>query len=143
MSFIQIGSGKHHVLVPTDSNTFKKRLFLLDLRRIAHEVSEGKRPVEDLNSLLKGASPSELKALCEVTENLLKKRYPKTGKQFLKKLLPFKALIRRLACRKTRISTKRQALVRTNTQSGGLPFLVPLLAPIVGTLISAGIEAAL
>lgn len=140
MSLVRIGE---RVLMPTRSKAFKERLFLQDLQRIAQEVSEGRRPPEHLNQLLQEATSSELKALCEVAGNLLRRKHPKTGKRFLKKLLPFKTLIRRLACRKTPLSAKRQSLVRTNTQTGGLPFLVPLLAPIVGTLISAGIEAVL
>lgn len=139
MSFVKIDK----VLLPTNSRTFKHRLFLQKLHRSAQEVSQGNRPSEDLNRLLREASSTELKALCEVTENLLKKQYPKTGNRFIKKLIPFKTLIRRLACRKIPPTAKRQALIRTNTQTGGLPFLVPLLAPIIGTLISAGIEAAL
>jgi hypothetical protein len=129
-------------MIPTDSFAFKHRLFLHELLQAAREVKEGRQPPTYLTSLIKSARSSELKALCEVTENLLKKRYqPK--KRFLRALLPFKKLIRRLACRKTSVSVKKQALLRNNTQVGGLPFLVPLLAPIIGTLISAGIEAAI
>lgn len=139
MSYVKVG----RVLVPTKSNAFKHRVFLQNLHRIAREVSEGKRPAVDLSELLKDASPSELRALCEVTQNLLKKRFPKTGNGFIKKLRPFKALIRRLACPKISLAAKKKTLVRSNIQTGGLPFLVPLLAPVIGTLISAGIEAAI
>jgi hypothetical protein len=129
-------------MIPQTSFAFKHRVFLNKLLQAAREVEEGRLQPTYLASLIKSARPSELKALCEVSENLLKKRYqPK--KRFLRVLLPFKKLIRRLACRKTSVSSKKQALLRNNTQVGGLPFLVPLLAPIIGTLISAGIEAAI
>jgi hypothetical protein len=83
-----------------------------------------------------------LKALTEVTHNLLKQNYPNTKKKtYLKKLGPFKNIIRKLANSKTTTKQKRNLLLRQNNQAGGLPFMIPLLAPIISSLISAGIQA--
>ena len=144
MSFINIGSKGKQFYIPTKSYVYKHRYFLNRLLTIIREVSTGQRSPEELHIFVKKASPSELKALGEVCRNVLKKKHPKvkvTG--FIKKLSPFKNLIRKLACGKTTLPSKRRALTTTTNQVGGLPFLIPLLAPIVSTLISAGIQAAI
>lgn len=131
------------IVVPKKSLIVKHQRFLQNLLHLSRSVSLGQRPQEHLSSFLKRASTSEIKALCEVTHNFLQGTHPNTGTQFIKKLTPFKALIRKLACPKTSVKAKRRALTRKNVQVGGLPFIIPLLAPILGSLIGAGIEAAL
>jgi hypothetical protein len=117
--------------IPSHSQVLRHRTFIKRLSKAA------KDPVK-VASLLKKAKPNELKAITEIAINLLKKNYPSTGKNHLKKLLPFKNIIRRLS----NVKSPRKLLLRQNNQSGGLPFMIPLLAPIISALISAGIQAA-
>lgn len=140
MSFVNIGSKKKHLLVPTQSYVYKHRYFLHRLLNIVRKVANGEQSPERLYLFIRKASPLEIKALVEVCRNVLQKKHPETSVGFIKKIIPFKDLIRRLACGKTPLQSKRKALT---TQVGGLPFLIPLLAPIVSTLISAGIQAAI
>ena len=136
-SVIPIG-GKHPRLlhIPQRSRIIKHQSFL---KKLYKTVKSTNRP--DLAHVLQKASPSEIRAISETSQNLLKRTYPKTDKRFLKRLLPFKSIIRKLANPKTTVPQKRQVLLKQNLQSGGLPFLVPLLAPILGSLISAGIQS--
>lgn len=131
-------SKKRNLHIPTRSWTIRHREFIKQLERVAAE----KNPF-GVSELLKKSKPGELKALVEIAQNLLKKNYPSTGKRYLKKLIPHKGIIRKLASKRTPIKSKRTLLLRESNQSGGLPFLVPLLAPIVTSLISAGIQAAI
>jgi hypothetical protein len=121
--------------IPSRSQALHHRTFLKKLSAVS------KNPVKVAN-LLRNAKSSELKAITEVSKNLLKKNYPITAKKYLKKLSPFKSIIRNLANKKKTAKQKRDLLLRHNNQSGGLPFMIPLLAPIIGSLISAGISAA-
>lgn len=139
--------------IPTKSYTVKNIQFLRKLLRFVKR----NKPVE-LVQLLKKATASEIKAISEVTQNLLQKTHPLTVRhsavrhsaeqeqeqdQQLDPLRPFKHLIRRLACKKTTTTDKRKLLLQTNNQRGGLPFLVPLLAPLIGQLLATGIAAAI
>lgn len=128
-------SNKRFLHIPKRSFVLRQRDFLKKLSKVA------KDPLK-VTKVLKQSKPSELKALAEITKNLLKKSYPSTGKRYLKKLLPFKGIIRKLANKNTTTNQKRNILLRQNNQAGGLPFLIPLLAPIITSLISAGIQAA-
>lgn len=128
------------IVIPKKSLIIKHQRFLQNLLQLSRAVSLGQRPQEHLSSFLKRASQSEIKALCEVSHNFLKGTL---GNKLVKQLSPFKGLIRKLACPKTSVRSKRRGLTRKNVQIGGLPFIVPLLAPILGSLIGAGIEAAL
>jgi hypothetical protein len=96
----------------------------------------------DLAKIIHKANHVQIKALSEISQNLLAATYPRISKAYLKKLNPYKRIIRQLGSSKTPITTKRKTLLRTNVQHGGLPFLAPLLAPIIGALLSAGIQAA-
>lgn len=117
------------ILIPKDSLTIKHRLFLKRLSKAAYDPTV-------LRKLLSQAKPEELKALVEVIVNLLERNYP-TGKGYLKGLYPFRGLLRKLSRSKTSIIKKRHILLRQNQQKGGLAFLVPLLAPLLGTLLSS------
>lgn len=123
---------------PRSSRVIKHQPFLKKLYKTAKQAKSSRQ----LDSLLKQAKPSEIQAISETSQNLLKKTYPKTDKRFLKLLLPFKSIIRKIASPKTTARQTKNILRKQNTQTGGLPFLVPLLAPIIGSLISAGIESA-
>ena len=87
--------------------------------------------------LIRKAKASELKALTEIAQNLLRNNYPVSGKRFIQRLAPYKGLIRKLAQPKRSIKEKKTLLLN---QKGGLPFLVPLLTPIIGSLIAAAIS---
>ena len=131
-------SKKRNLHIPKRSSLIRHREFITNLENVAAEKN-----LFGVSTLLKNSTPGQLKALVEIAQNLLKRNYPKTEKRFLKKLIPHKGIIRKLASRKIPIKSKRALLLRKSNQSGGLPFLVPLLAPIVTSLISAGIQAAI
>ena len=129
--------------IPHQSRVIKDLTFLRKLHKIAQQVQEGKRPEQDLHDQLQRATASQIKALSEVSQNLLHRNFPKITHRLIRKLIPFKSLIRRLASPQISSTQKRQLLLRRTHQRGGFAFLLPLLAPIVGTLISAGLEKVL
>jgi hypothetical protein len=136
-------STKPNLSIPRQSQVLKELKFLRQLHTLAQQVHQGSRPEQDLYDHLKSASASQIKALSEVSQNLLEGNFPKTSQRLIQKLNPFKTLIRRLASLKTNATQKRQFLLRRTHQRGGFAFLLPLLAPIVGTLISAGLKKVL
>ena len=122
------------VNLPRNSLTRKHKNFLLQLFRAS------KNP-QRVAQLLRKANSSQIQALSEVAFNLLQRKIPVRA-TFLKKLYPYRGVVRLLANRKTPVNQKKKLLLRANnTQTGGvLPFLIPFLAPIAGTLAAAGIE---
>lgn len=122
------------LLIPKDSLTVRRRAFLRNLSQAAYQPSQVAR-------LLRKANPNDLKAIAEIAHNLLHKKFPVQNKEFLRNFTPHKNILRKLANLRTSISKKRDLLLRQN-QTGGIGFLVPLLAPLLGTLISAGVQAA-
>lgn len=142
-SVVVINTPQGSVHIPKHSKVIENLNFLRKLHHVAKEIEQGKRSPQDLKLLLQRASSSEIKALSEISQNLLQKSFPTLTKRLIRTLFPFKTLIRRLASSKTNITQKRKLLLRRKPQKGGFAFLIPLLAPIVGTLISAGIQAAL
>jgi hypothetical protein len=136
-------SKKPNIVIPKDSRVIKDLKFLRQLHTLAQQVHQGSRPEQDLHDYLRKASASQIKSLSEVSQNLLDRNFPKTSKRLIQKLNPFKTLIRRLASSKINSTQKRQLLLRRTHQRGGFAFLLPLLAPIVGTLISAGLKKVL
>lgn len=97
----------------------------------------------DLAFIIQKANPAQIKALSELSQNLIHATYPRISKAFIKKLKPHRTIIRQLASSQIPVTQKRKTLLQQNVQYGGLPFLAPLLAPILGTLLSAGIGAAI
>ena len=122
------------VIPPSNSLTWRHHSFLLKL----FKASTNQRRVVQI---LRKATPSQIQALGEVALNLLQRNIPLRSK-FRKQLYPYREVVRRLANAKTAPSEKKKLLLRANSvQSGGvLPFLIPFLAPIAGTLAAAGIE---
>jgi hypothetical protein len=135
---IPASSKKRVIHLPLSSATARHRGFLKKLYQAVTADDKG-----SISKLLQKASVGEIRALAEISQNLLRKTYPETGKKFLSRLRPFKNLLRTLACCQTTDRQKRQILLRENRQTGGLPFIVPLLAPLVGHLLAAGISAAI
>ena len=130
---------KKSIHFPTRSLVVLHRVFLESLVKSANHKQR-------LKALLGNAQSSQLKALVECCRNILQNNIP-VRKPIIQKLTPFKQLIRKIS--KSPSNTKKatavvkRLLLKHNNQTGGLPFLVPLLAPVLGTLLSAGIDAAI
>lgn len=128
---------KNRILhIPKSSLVARHRAFLRQLNQASKDPAQIKK-------LLKKASTSQINSVAEISLNLLRGSYPHTTRKYLARLKSSKNLLRKLACCQTTSQQKRRLLLEKNTQTGGLPFLVPLLAPIVGQLIATGISAAL
>jgi hypothetical protein len=136
-------SRKPHLSIPRHSHVLKDIPFLRKLHTLAQQVQQGRQPEHVLYDALKGTTASHIKALSEVSQNLLNRNFPKPNQRLIQKLNPFKKLIRQLASSRINSTQKRHLLLRRTHQRGGFAFLLPLLAPIVGTLISAGLKKVL
>lgn len=138
--FVSIPTSRKNQLIhiPLSSVTARHRKFLYKLYKAA-----AKKDSAGVKRILQKSTSPELRSLAEVSQNLLKKTYPNTSRKFLTQLTPFKKLLRDLACCQTSDRQKRQILLQTHRQVGGLPFIIPLLAPLVGQLLATGISAAL
>ena len=119
-------------LLPRNSLTHRHRTFLLKLLQTAQKNS-------NVSTLLKKATPTQINALSEIALNLLQRNFPVRAND-IKKLYPYRGLVRQLASRKTPPTRKKKLLLRKVQTGGILPFLIPFLAPIAGTLAAAGIE---
>ena len=126
---------KKSIHFPTRSLVVLHRVFLETLVKSANNKQR-------LKAVLTNATSSQLKALVECCRNILEKNIP-VRKPIIQKLTPFKQLIRKISNTTKKPATVKRLLLKHNNQTGGLPFLVPLLAPVLGTLISAGIDAAI
>lgn len=126
---------KKKIIFPRQSYTFKRKKFL-------NSVSQAAYDKEKLKHLIGKSSDQDLKAIVEVVQNFLNKNYPSVSKKYRESFIPHKTIIRKLGDPRTSVKKKRTFLLR-RVQKGGLPFLLPLLSPIIGSLISAGISSAL
>lgn len=118
------------LVLPKNSCVIKQRKFLFKLAKTLNSPAK-------TSVLLKKAKTNELKALKEISRNLLLRNLPLT-RSSIRKLSTHKTLFRKLA----NSQSPRQTLIQQN-QKGGLPFLLPLLAPILGGLLSVGLERAI
>jgi hypothetical protein len=84
--------------------------------------------------LLEGANDETIKCICECALNTLKSRVPLDEGQF-RRLRRHKHTLRFLADRRVSISNKKNKV----KQTGG--FLIPLLAPIIGSILAAAIQS--
>lgn len=121
------------IVIPTHSLVIQRRAFLKKVSQAAYEPKKVTR-------ILQKAHPNDLRALAEIAYNLLHKKFPVQNKAFLQNFVPYKILLRKLGNQKIPLTKKKELLLRQNNQSGGLGFLVPLLAPILGTLISSALN---
>lgn len=120
-------------VLPKNSLAVKHKRFLQKLFRSA------KNP-RQLSTVLRRAKPQEIRSLGEIAYNLLHRSLPNTSRKLVTTLKPYRSIFRKLGNTKASVPQKRQLLLRQAHQSGGLPFLIPFLAPILGTLVAAGID---
>jgi hypothetical protein len=83
--------------------------------------------------LLRDSSPKQLSALTKMVRDTLVGNFPLTSNE-RKRLEDFKKQIRQFACPKGCVTKKRKAIVQ---RGGFLQFLLPMLAPVVGSLLSS------
>lgn len=130
---IRLGKAKNKkLIIPKNSSVVRHRKFLKKIYSAADSESE-------LKAIVKRAKASEISALSEISQNLLNRRYPVKDSRFLSQIRRFKGLIRKLACSNTSYPQKKRLLLHKNVQTGGLPFLVPLLAPLIGQLLLSAV----
>jgi hypothetical protein len=91
---------------------------------------------QQLKAVLRNSSPAFVKAVCEISLNLLKSNLPLTPCQH-KKFKKHKKLIRSLATRGDSLDRKKRLI----NQKGGFAFL-PLLAPLLASAIGGVIGKA-
>lgn len=84
--------------------------------------------------ILDGANDETIKCLCECALNTLKSRVPLDEGQF-RKLRRHKHTLRFLADKRVSLANKKKKV----KQAGG--FLLPLLAPIIGSILAAVIQS--
>ena len=104
-------------------SSLRKNLMLL--RRI------GKSNPRARKALLKNVDKEMVQCICECAHNTIYSNVPVTKPQF-KKLSRHKRLLRQLAKKGESWKKKKKVILR---QSGG--FLLPLLAPILGSLLGS------
>jgi hypothetical protein len=112
--------------IPKTSHVYRHRRFLEQLYKSALVTQQ----------LITNASKEEIDALCESSRNLLKGTFPELTPELIKQLAPSRELFRKLACKKTSVTTKRNLL-----QRGGILPLLPFLSPILGSLAGGAIAS--
>jgi predicted nucleic acid-binding protein len=88
---------------------------------------------KERKKLLSGASDETVKCICECALNTLKRNVKLTEDQF-RRLRRHKHTLRFLADRRVSLSNKKKKV----KQAGG--FLIPLLVPIIGSILAAAIQ---
>lgn len=127
---------KRYSNFPPNTLVFKHRRFIEKIHQTALSGNEKK-----LKTILDQATEEEVLALCELSRNILRDTFPELNYNKLRKLRPYKKLLRKLSCRNTPIEAKKTFLRQKFKQQrgGAIPFLISLLAPVVGSLISAAV----
>ena len=97
--------------------------------------SSAKNPKETIFLLRKAKEP-QIKALCEISQTILSKKFLTEGtsknqrKQLLLALLPYKSILRSLANRQISFGRKKRNLLEATSHTGGIGCLVStFLAP--------------
>lgn len=90
--------------------------------------------LKERKKLLKGASDETVKCICECALNTLRSNVPLNEDQF-RRLRRHKHTLRFLADKRVSLSNKKKKV----KQAGG--FLIPLLVPIIGSIIAAVIQS--
>ena len=146
---VKIKSGKQarktiapRVVIPSSALVVKHKNFI---RRL-YEAAALKKSPTAVKLLIASAKPKELLALCESASNVLRGTFPNLTGEKVKRLVPFKHLIRTLGCPFTSLEEKRKILLRRGSlykdqQTGGVLPIIPLLAPIVSSLVGSAIGA--
>ena len=99
--------------------------------------------------LIREASDDEIQTLAEMAFNALKGQYPERVTTLREKLKSYRGLMRKLSDEKVTIGAKRQKIIQSfrakmkRQQQGGAFPLLPLLAPVIGSLLSALIPRSL
>ena len=87
------------------------------------------------------ASDDEICAICELCQNALNGSLPVSTTVLKQKLNPFKKLLRKIGRGQDSIEKKRRQIASSvRAQQGGLP-LIPILAPIISSLIGSAIAS--
>lgn len=90
-----------------------------------------------LKGIVKNGSNDFISCLCELVDNILRGKIPLTVSQ-KRKLNRYKLTLRKLGCKSVPLTVKKR--IFANSQSGGfLPFLIPPLLGIAGTLAGRAI----
>ena len=121
------------VKFPIESLVIQNKAFL---KRLYHALE--RNDTNRLRRIIKRANADEIKAVCEISQNLLKGNFPKTDRNFLLSLRPYRATLRKIACVRNSIAKKKQVL-----QKGGAFPLLAVLAPILSSLVGSAISSAI
>lgn len=106
------------------------------LKQVYHALKNNDEA--SLRRIIRRANSDEIKAICEISQNLLRGNFPKKDKKFLWSLRPYKNILRKISCRNVSINKKKKIL-----QEGGALPLLPILAPIISSLIGSAITTAI
>lgn len=115
-----------------------------DYMRRLYKAATKKKSYSEVRTLLETASPQQLGALCESSKNLLRGTFPRLNKQMIRRLVPLKKILRKLACEKTSIVDKKKTLLksmRKSSQRGGILPIATILAPILGSLLGSAVSS--
>ena len=123
------------VYFPRSSLVQKHQRFLRRLYGVIasdHQQNSLKERRQAAQQILESAKPSEIRAVCETTQNLLRGSFPKLNRRLLKKFAQYKSTLKKLACSTLPIEKKRVLL---HKQTGyGFPLLA-LLGPVLAGLL--------
>lgn len=113
---------------PENSLVVKNKMFLIKLLQEIHDYKA-------LKKTLHQATQQQIETLVEISENFLQGNFPKQfcSKAYIKRMLPHRSSLRKLASQKTHTTLKKHCLVR-NQKGGAL--ITSLLIPILGSLLS-------
>ena len=132
---LQYGGGKNRLSIPSNAEVLRHTAFLRQLHNALRF-----RKIEQAIAILQRASDNEIQALAEMAQNALQGKYPQEIDVLREKLKPDKTLLRALCRGDVPLKLKRQKIIRalkSRIQRGGALPLIPILAPLLGSLLSS------
>ena len=132
---------KKTFIIPAESATGRNKEFL---NYLANTCSCKNRERAGLiETIIKNATTDEFNGIIEIVRNFLSGIHPKTNRQFVTKMRPYKRVLRKLNSPKLNKRTKKQLLIQSVTKKpmkGGFFPLASLILPVLSTIAAPIIQ---